>query len=115
CSVKDADQPVRFGTGYFVTQDLVLTASHVVADSAVDIEIRVEADPGWAPAAGVIWRDDQLDAALVQAKGMLKQAGGVEWAQSMPREDVGWTSTAYPIAAAVHGGGVLDVKTIGMD
>jgi hypothetical protein len=117
CTARDGDQPVRFGTGYFVTQDLVLTANHVVEEGAVavDIDVRVEAEPGWARAAGVVWSDDQLDAALVRAGGLLKQPGGVEWVRTMPRENVGWESTAYPIAASVREDSVLNVKTSGMD
>jgi hypothetical protein len=93
--------PYQVGTGYFIARRLVLTASHVIPEDAVKIECRVqEGTPQYHQAKmPAVWRDDELDAVLVEVSPGLADVTPVEWTETMPEEDVEWRSTGYPIAA----------------
>src|SRR4051812_21369871 len=102
-NVPDADRSLRMGTGYFVTDDLVLTANHVVDMKSTKIEVRPEQNPGWKPADAVIWRNVTLDAALIRVRhGLTMERPPVSWAESVPDGNVEWTTTAYPHADTEH-------------
>ncbi len=106
------------GTGYFVTGDLVLTAAHVVPnDFETLIDIRVEeGTPTWRKNGKVKWRDNALDAALIQVSPPLPlELGGVKWGLSLPNENATWESIAYPEAALKPTGtGASDRKSAGL-
>jgi hypothetical protein len=95
----------QFGTGYFVTSQLVLTASHAVPDDAMEVCARVESS-GARHRADVAegkvkpaWRDTRIDAVLLRVSPGLVQAEPVEWMDALPQSDVRWRSTGYPDAA----------------
>ena len=76
----------RVGTGYFVTPNLVLTASHVVPSGYDSIAVRVEAGaPRWRRGGRVVWRDEKLDAALIYVDEPLPATlAPVTWAEAVP-------------------------------
>ena len=100
CTLPAARGSVTYkvGTGYFITRRLVLTASHVIPEDAVRIDLRVEeGTPRHHQAkTPAVWRDHELDAVLVEVSPGLADVGPVEWAETMPEEDVEWRSTGYP-------------------
>ena len=118
-SPRRADYQTDLGTGYFVTDDLILTASHVVDELAEIIEVRPEVRragcPPWTRAVEVAWRNDTLDAALLRAPGLLRGGvPGVQWAASRPPTNVAWYSTAYPEAMSVETDDLVEYKTAGL-
>lgn len=110
-----------FGTGYFLTPQLVLTASHVIPEDAVEILVRSEStgarheveisEQGVRPA----WRDPQLDAVLLRATPGLAHVGPVSWMDVFPLSNLRWHSTGYPIAAAEVTGDQLRYTTAGLE
>ena len=95
-----------FGTGYFVAPHLVLTASHVVPENAVEVRVRVEAsgESHYADTAdGAVkpaWRDTLLDVVLLRVSPGLHSAEPVAWLEALPQSDLPWRSTGYPDAAS---------------
>ncbi len=90
------------GTGYFVTDDLVLTANHVLSEGKPQkIKIFVEAESSeWKDAQlQPVWRDTELDALLLKVDQPLKNVAPVNFLEAHPAEDVKWESVGYPIAA----------------
>jgi hypothetical protein len=97
-----------FGTGYFITSHLVLTAGHVIPEDAVEVRARQEstgvhhnaeiAEMKVKPA----WRDARLDAVLLKVTPGLAEAEAeaVEWMEDLPEIDVSWRTTGYPVAAS---------------
>ncbi|MDT0317281.1 serine protease [Streptomyces millisiae] len=65
--VTGPDSGRRRGSGYRITDSLVLTAAHVVVD-ATDVRVRFESDrPGeWTAPATVAWSDPGGDAAVLR-------------------------------------------------
>jgi hypothetical protein len=96
------DSRYRVGTGYFLTGNLILTASHVVPESAEAIEVRVEGSAEFHAAQmdrSVAWRNAVLDAVLIRVSPDLEAISPVEWTESSFTENVEWNTTAYPLAA----------------
>ncbi|WP_432994005.1 trypsin-like peptidase domain-containing protein [Dactylosporangium sp. CA-233914] len=80
------------GSGYAIAADLVLTAAHVVAD---DAEVRVIA--GDEELRGtVLWRDPELDAALVRASARRWDGVGTRWGILSGVHPVSCTAIGYP-------------------
>jgi len=107
----------RNGTGYFITRSLVLTAFHVVAsDRDTVISVRVEqGEPAWRTGCRVVWKDEILDAALIEAGPPLPEhLSPIAWDETLPANNVTWTSTAYPRAAIREEGHARDYKTAGL-
>jgi len=96
----------EFGTGYFVTSRLVLTASHAIPEDALEVWARLEstgvrhradiADGKVKPA----WRDARIDAVLLRVSPGLAQVEPVAWMDALPESDVPWRTTGYPDAAS---------------
>jgi hypothetical protein len=57
----------NFGSGYFLTDRLVLTAAHVVPLRGRPCEVRPLGEVEWLPAT-VLWRGHRCDAALLQVE-----------------------------------------------
>lgn len=118
------------GTGYFATNDLVLTANHVLADgNAKQISIFVESQPSkWRSAElQPVWRDTELDALLLRVDEPLTGVKPLEFLEPPPAKDAGdeedenedvgdkeWRSAGYPIAAIQKGEGGQEWKSIGL-
>jgi hypothetical protein len=108
----------RVGTGYFISADLVLTASHVVPGRSESISLRVEAGaPRWRHGCRVVWRDEKLDAALVQVdEAIPASTASIEWAAALPDQNQSWSSAGYADAAAVESAEAPDDrKSAGLD
>lgn len=92
----------RRRTGYYVTHDLVLTAAHDLPEPAsASMSVRVEQGlPPWREKCWVVWRDDNLDAALIRVDPPLSAENGhVSWGTEIPEGNPVWDSVAYPNAA----------------
>ena len=65
----------------------------------------------------MIWRDETLDAALIEVSEPLPpDVADVRWSERLPAEDSRWISTGYPEAAELGGdGGERERKTAGFD
>lgn len=108
----------RTGTGYFVSADLVLTASHVVdAEGLTALDVRTEADATTRVADPVpVWRDALLDAALIRIQGGgLGEVEPIAWLDETPVADLAWHSSAYPDAGKLRINGKPAYKTVGLD
>ncbi len=105
------------GTGYFLTGDIVLTASHVVpSDGVSKLEVRTEADGVWRSAEPVaLWRDTLLDAVLIRVLDPLGEVPDVSWVEDAFTDDLPWQSSGYPVAAKVEHEGKPARKTVGLD
>jgi len=96
----------QFGTGYFVTRQLVLTASHVVPEDAVDVWARQESSgtrhrgDDSEGKVDSVWRDTRIDAVLIRVAPGLPTAEPAPWMDSFPDNDLPWRSTGYPDAAS---------------
>lgn len=104
------------GTGYLLTSDLVLTASHVVPESEVtQLEVRTDDPAQWLPVAPQpVWRDAVLDAALLRLQAPLPDLPDVSWAEAAFDDDAVWHSSAYPRAGTVDHEGKTVWKTVGL-
>ena len=87
-----------------ITATLVLTAFHVVPDgfdTPVDIRVH-EGEPRWRKNGRVKWRDETLDAALIEVGPPLPaDVVAVRWSDDFPSENVTWESAGYPEASLV--------------
>ena len=95
----------------------MLTAFHVVAsERATTISVRVElGEPPWRQDCRVVWKDEILDAALIEANPPLPEdVPSVVWEETLPANNVNWTSTAYPRAAVRQESCARDYKTAGL-
>jgi hypothetical protein len=110
--------PHHVGSGYFVTANLVLTACHVVPkDDNTPISVRVEdGDPRWREGR-VIWREESLDAALIQVFPPLPHSTEeMHWSERPPEKNSAWNSTAYPEASDFgEDGKERERKSAGLD
>lgn len=98
----DGDSRYRVGTGYFLTRNLVLTASHIVPENAEVIEVRVEGSAEFHRAQTenpIAWRDAGLDGVLIRVAPGLGEISPPQWTEAPLLENVEWSTTAYPIAA----------------
>src|SRR2546423_569146 len=82
----DGKETHIFGTGYFVTNKLVLTASHVLSAGPPEkIEVRLTArqeaaSSQWIEALKIpAWEDIKLDAALIEVTQPLKDLVTPNW------------------------------------
>jgi hypothetical protein len=94
-----------YGTGYFVTRELVLTANHVVCSNPYAVEVRPEAQldgqPPWLQAEPVpVWMNQQLDAALLKVVKPIQEVELPRWPKTVFAHNVEWHSAAYPHAAS---------------
>jgi hypothetical protein len=110
----------RFGTGYFLTETSILTASHVIPEFATEVVARVEATGGRHKAqivdgkVSVIWRDPLLDVVLFDVAPGIAKPEVVQWMEAMPRNDAQWRSTGYPRAATESDGTFERFTTAGL-
>lgn len=109
------DGSFRYGTGYVIRADLLLTASHVLAEGGSDgVQVRLESDGSWRSVASApVWRDASLDAAIIELTSPVEDLSGqVPWYEGDLDEDVEWHSVGYPLAGlAVQGPRALQ-KTV---
>ena len=118
CTVRAAGgEKQTVGTGYFLTDKLVLTASHVVPDNAAKIGVRVqESSDHWYRAdTTAVWRDVPLDAVLIRAARPIEATEPVIWHEGWPTENGPWNSTAYPIASGQETDDHTEYKSAGLD
>jgi hypothetical protein len=110
-----------YGTGYFLTPQLVLTASHVVPEDTTAIEVHwgiVDVSPkNKIPKQTVnpAWRNRELDAVLLRVLPGLENAALLTWMEIFPKENQPWSSLGYPCAAAEDNGDRIDLTSIGLD
>jgi hypothetical protein len=111
-----ADKGFYIGTGYFVTADLVLTASHVVPEEDLDrLQVRTESDGQWREAERQpVWRDAALDAVLIRTQSPLANIPQVGWVETEFDDDVAWQSSGYPDAGIVEKEGERLWKTVAL-
>jgi hypothetical protein len=103
------------GTGYFVTADLVLTASHVVPEQGrTGLEVRLE-DAGEWHEAEPVWRDVSLDAVLLRIATPLPDTPEVAWVEADFDANAPWESSGYPDAGKVIQDDKPLWKTVGLD
>ena len=114
---RDGRQSFETGTGYFVTADLVLTASHVVPqDGLTGVEVRTQGDGQWRAAdLKPVWRDEALDALLLRIHKPLSDAGDVVWVESSFEANVPWQSAGYPDAGKIRLNDKPAWKSVGLD
>jgi hypothetical protein len=112
-----ADGTTAVGTGYLVSCDLLLTASHVVpADAGVtNLSVRIESDGIWRDAlTQAVWRDADLDAVLIRLRKPQPDLAPVEWAEDAVETDLPWHSVAFPKAGLIEKDGRSSWKTVGL-
>jgi hypothetical protein len=114
---SDGSTQYRVGTGYFITSNLVLTASHVVPENAQSVLIRAEqgAVPIHTANASPVWRDARLDGALIRVTPGLGEIPVVQWAEVSHGGNAVWESTAYPVAAKQQVDAHEQWKSAGLD
>jgi len=120
--VKDAGKEKHiFGTGYFVTNKLVLTASHVLSAGPPEkIEVRPTVPHGaasssWIEALKVpAWENIKLDAALIEVTQPLEDLEPPNWGAMDFKQNETWTSVAYPKASSQTIEGLTEFKTSGL-
>ena len=84
----------RVGTGYLVTADLVLTASHVVPEEGLtELEVRTQ-DPAEWHTVQPVWRDGALDALLLRMATPRSEVAEVAWVETDFETDAVWQSSA---------------------
>lgn len=116
CTLADG-VTLSVGTGYLVSADLLLTASHVVpGDTGVtNVRVRTEIDGAWHDAISVAaWRDVDLDAVLIRLCDALPAVDPVEWAEEAFIENVPWQSIGFPRAGLVEDNERSWWKTVGL-
>jgi hypothetical protein len=108
-SIVQMDNTIRnvYGTGYFITKDLVLTAHHVLGTGIPEkIKVRlvtpnkgqnlhwIEVEPN------PIWENAKLDAALIRVVQPISQEVPLpDWGDTDFRENRPWISSGYPNAS----------------
>ena len=117
---KGTELEHHYGTGYLVTGDLVLTASHVVPTRSANVEVRIEdgagaGQPRFRPATlPAVWRDEQLDVILLRVHPPIADVVTPRWPTSARHDNAEWTSVAYPKAASATGPEGREWKTAGL-
>jgi hypothetical protein len=104
------------GTGYFLTSDLVLTASHVVPEEGMTrLEVRTENDGEWREASLTpVWRDAARDALLLRVLTPLPDVDEPDWLEGDVDADAVWHSSGYPDAGKIVRDGRPARKTVGL-
>jgi len=113
----DGQEKCTLGTGYFVTGDLVLTASHVVsAGIPTRVEVRVEDSAEWRCAEPEpVWVNGDIDAALIRVNKPLDGLKLPCWGETLSKtDDLEWNSTAYPAAATERKADGTEWSTAGL-
>jgi hypothetical protein len=112
----DDGQTVVRGTGYFVTGNRVLTAAHVLPGAGVrEVQVRCQADKVWRPAqTTAAWRDDALDALLIEVDAGLGELPALEWADQPLLDNLPWDGRCYPVAGRVQVGGQTISDSVGL-
>ena len=107
------------GTGYFITNDIVLTACHVLSKGrptelkvrAPNIKKFINAEPE------PVWVNDKVDAALIRVTKPLE--GRVEpplWGETLGKDDdVEWKTVAYPVASTEETSNEIDWFSSGLE
>src|SRR5262245_61421576 len=118
---SDGQEIHKYGTGYFVTHNLVLTASHVLPTGSVEqIEVRLEASQNRAGYPWVdvekepVWKNVQLDAVLIKVIHPIAGIEAPHWGQTDFTENKDWDSVAYPEASTQKVEGRTEWKTSGL-
>ncbi len=117
-SASDGKESFVYGTGYFVTDSLVLTAHHVLS-KGVPKSVRVRVEEGksqWREAMKEpAWQDESLDAALLCVNESLKNIDPPTLDALLLDEDRPWNSTAYPKASSQAGPKGVEYSTSGLN
>jgi HEAT repeat protein len=101
--------PFRFGSGYVIGPELVLTAGHVLRLPGDDSYVPVAGDPcqvlpwGSDPEGdwidgGVEHCDIALDLAIVSVPGLAAGAAPVRWGRLAGSDPVQWKAIGFPVA-----------------
>jgi hypothetical protein len=103
-----SENEYKVGTGYFITNELVLTAYHLFSPGLPqEIKVRPEKssskDPWILADPKPVWKNEQLDAALIRVPDSgLSDVEHPKWGETDPdkRSDkqVDWSTSAYPAA-----------------
>ena len=112
----EGDDGDYIGTGYVVSADLILTASHVIPEAHVkEILVRTEHDAKLhAVLSAPVWRDATLDAMLLRLASPLPTAPEIRWLEEDFAADAQWHSSGYPVAAKIEREGQTEWKTVGL-
>jgi Trypsin-like peptidase domain len=116
---SDGSEKHIFGTGYFVTRELVLTARHVLSGPPEKIEVRLETSQekgkNWVRAElKPAWENGKLDAALIKVTQPIDDVPFPDWGDVDFEHDVDWESVAYPEASYQKTENSFEVKTSGL-
>ena len=94
------------GSGYFITNDIVLTAYHVLSEGRpTELKVRapnmkkfINAEPE------PVWASDKIDAALIRVtKPLDGRVNPPHWGETLGKdEDVEWRTVAYPVASTAE-------------
>ena len=90
------------GTGYFITNDLILTAGHVLSHGIPEkLEFRIEGNAYWGSAdPNPEWVNLEIDAALIRVTKPLNSLELPVWGETLAVSGTHeWESIAYPGAA----------------
>lgn len=104
CKSDSGEDSYNYGTGYFITKSLVLTAMHILPSKESKIEIRLESpsgrkDPWLRGSIMPVWMSPKLDALLLNVDDPISEVTIPTWGVASSREET-WYSSAYPSAAA---------------
>ncbi|HEX8650036.1 MAG TPA: serine protease [Pyrinomonadaceae bacterium] len=111
-----------YGTGYFVTTELVLTASHVLSKGLPElIEVRPGAhahgrESSWVEAEPKpVWENAKLDAALIRVVQPISEDVPLpDWGDMDFQKNQDWDSVAYPDASSEETQNGTEFKTSGL-
>jgi Trypsin len=99
---KSSNGAYRFGTGYLVTSNHVLTARHVLGEPGAAlpaaVRVRQESTKRWLPAiCQPAWSTDRVDAVLLELREAATDIGTITFGTTVGIGELGdWESTGYP-------------------